>query len=182
MLALARNSVEHVVGRGAYEPPVYESEALNQQRGPFVTLREKNGALRGCVGYTSAIKPASTSRARHGHPGPRCTTPALRQYRSAELPNLTYEISVLSPLRRVPRTWNSSDWRAWAADKNGGREGLLLRKCGGAGLGPAHFPGANLRQARCPRLLEGRGYRTFSTSPRVVFSEDGAVDAVDFAE
>ena len=40
----------------AYEPAASASEALNQERGAFVTLR-KSGELRGCIGYTSAIKP-----------------------------------------------------------------------------------------------------------------------------
>ncbi len=57
LLALARKSVEQAVGqRKQYEPGATASEALNQDRGAFVTLREA-GELRGCIGYTSATKP-----------------------------------------------------------------------------------------------------------------------------
>ena len=57
LLALARKSVEQAVGqRKQYEPGASASEALNQDRGAFVTLREA-GELRGCIGYTSATKP-----------------------------------------------------------------------------------------------------------------------------
>ena len=57
MLALARTSVEHAIEhREAYEPKPSTSEALNQERGAFVTLTE-SGRLRGCIGYTSAVKP-----------------------------------------------------------------------------------------------------------------------------
>ena len=40
----------------AYEPPASTSATLNQERGAFMTLH-KNGDLRGCIGYTSAVKP-----------------------------------------------------------------------------------------------------------------------------
>ncbi len=100
LLALARKSVEHAVeSRKAYEPPASASEALNQERGAFVTLKEA-GELRGCIGYTSPIKPLyMTVR-------DTATLAALRDPRfqpvsASELPQLHYEISVLSPLRRV---------------------------------------------------------------------------------
>ena len=39
-----------------YQPPAPASAALLQERGAFVTLKEK-GELRGCIGYVSAAKP-----------------------------------------------------------------------------------------------------------------------------
>jgi AmmeMemoRadiSam system protein B len=57
LLALARTSVEHSVEQGRpYEPEPSKSEALNRELGAFVTLRIA-GDLRGCIGYTSAVKP-----------------------------------------------------------------------------------------------------------------------------
>jgi AmmeMemoRadiSam system protein A len=118
--------VEHVVREGeAFEPPPYKSEALNQQRGAFVTLHEKNGALRGCVGYTSAIKPLCITVR------DTATLAAMRDTRFtpvsvAELANLDYEISVLSPLRRVAEVEQIRIGEHGLLIKNGNREGLLL--------------------------------------------------------
>jgi hypothetical protein len=183
MLALARNSVEHVVREGeAYEPPVYESEALNQQRGAFVTLREKNGALRGCVGYTSAIKPLyitvrDTAILATMHDS-RFTPVSV-----AELPNLTYEISVLSPLRRVTDVEQIRIGEHGLLIKNGGREGLLLPQV------PVEqdwdrrtFLEQTCVKARLPQGCWKDEDTDIFSFTAVVFSEDGAVDAVDFAE
>ena len=57
LLALARKSAEAAVEtHKAYDPPASASETLNQEYGAFVTITEA-GALRGCIGYTSPIKP-----------------------------------------------------------------------------------------------------------------------------
>jgi hypothetical protein len=125
LLALARKSVEHAVEREeAYEPTATTSEALNQERGAFVTLR-KAGELRGCIGYTSAIQPLyRTVR-------DTATLAALRDSRflpvsASELPQLEYEISVLSPLRRVLDVQQIKIGQHGLLMKNGAHEGLLL--------------------------------------------------------
>jgi len=125
LLALARKSVEHAVqSRAAYEPPATTTEALNQERGAFVTLHEA-GQLRGCIGYTSPIKPLyMTVR-------DTATYAALRDPRfspvtSSELPRLEYEISVLSPLRRVTDVDQIKVGEHGLIMKNGSDEGLLL--------------------------------------------------------
>ncbi|HEY1160589.1 MAG TPA: AmmeMemoRadiSam system protein A, partial [Terracidiphilus sp.] len=125
LLALARKSVEHAIEqKEAYEPGANADEALNQERGAFVTLREAGG-LRGCIGYTSAIKPLyMTVR-------DTATLAALRDPRfqpvsAAELPQLDYEISVLSPLRRVVDIQQIKVGQHGLLMKNGAYEGLLL--------------------------------------------------------
>jgi AmmeMemoRadiSam system protein B/AmmeMemoRadiSam system protein A len=125
LLALARKSVEHAVTeKKAYEPTASASEALNQERGAFVTLT-KGGQLRGCIGYTSAMKPLyMTVR-------DTATLAALRDPRfqpvaASELPQLEYEISVLSPLRRVIDTQQIKVGQHGLLMKNGDSEGLLL--------------------------------------------------------
>jgi AmmeMemoRadiSam system protein B/AmmeMemoRadiSam system protein A len=125
LLALARKSVEQAVKeRKAYEPTGSPSESLNQERGAFVTLKE-GGALRGCVGYTSAVKPLyMTVR-------DTATLAALRDSRfppvsASELPQLDYEISVLSPLRRVLDVRQIKVGEHGLLMKNGAYQGLLL--------------------------------------------------------
>jgi AmmeMemoRadiSam system protein B/AmmeMemoRadiSam system protein A len=125
LLSLARVSVEYAVRQGkAYEPPPATGDALNQERGTFVTLRE-SGELRGCVGYTSAAKPLYMAVR------DTATLAALRDTRfrpvsASELPRLEYEISVLSPLRRVLDIQQIHIGQDGLLMKNRDFEGLLL--------------------------------------------------------
>ena len=125
LLALARKSVEHAVtNKKSYDPPASATEALNQERGAFVTLK-KAGELRGCIGYTSAMEPLYLTVR------DTATLAALRDPRFppvsvAELPQLQYEISVLSPLRRVVDTHQIKVGQHCLLMKNGDDEGLLL--------------------------------------------------------
>jgi AmmeMemoRadiSam system protein B/AmmeMemoRadiSam system protein A len=125
LLALARRSVQYAVKeKKAYEPAASSSESLNQERGAFVTLKE-SGELRGCIGYTSAVKPLyMTVR-------DTATLAALRDSRfqpvsAAELGQLEYEISVLSPLRRVLDIREIKIGQHGLLMKNGTYQGLLL--------------------------------------------------------
>jgi AmmeMemoRadiSam system protein B/AmmeMemoRadiSam system protein A len=125
LLALARKSVEHAVTNNkAYDPAASASEALNRESGAFVTLH-KRGDLRGCVGYTSAVKPLYLTVR------DTATLAALRDTRFqpvsvSELPQLEYEISVLSPLRRVTDINQIQVGLHGLLMKNGEYEGLLL--------------------------------------------------------
>ncbi len=125
LLALARKSVEYVVEvQDPYQPEASKSEALNQERGAFTTLKE-GGQLRGCIGYTSAIKPLYLTVR------DTATLAALRDPRFApvaasELPKLEYEISVLSPLRRVLDIDQIKVGQHGLLMRNGDNEGLLL--------------------------------------------------------
>ncbi len=125
LLALARKSVEYAVRENRpYEPTASASEVLNQERGAFVTLR-KSGELRGCIGYTSAAKPLyMTVR-------DTATLAALRDTRfqpvaASELAQIDYEVSVLSPLRRVLDIRQIKVGQHGLLMKNGAYEGLLL--------------------------------------------------------
>ncbi len=123
LLALARKSVEHVVATNeAYEPPA--SASLNQERGAFVTLR-KNGALRGCIGYASASKPLYLT-VRDTATLAAVRDPRFPPVTAEELPRLNYEISVLSPLRRVMHVDEIKIGEHGLLMKNGAHEGLLL--------------------------------------------------------
>jgi MEMO1 family protein len=125
LLTLARKSVEHAVRTGkVYEAAASSSSALRQERGAFVTLRE-GGQLRGCVGYISGSKPLDLTVR------DTATLAALRDSRSrpvapSELGLLEYEISALSPLRRVLDTRQIKVGQHGLLMKNGDYEGLLL--------------------------------------------------------
>jgi MEMO1 family protein len=125
LLALARNSVESVVRqKELYLPPLSASETLNREYGAFVTLT-KAGALRGCVGYAAALKPLSIT-VRDTASLAAVRDPRFPPVAPAELPDLAYEISVLSPLRRVAAVEQIEVGRDGLLVKNGNHEGLLL--------------------------------------------------------
>ena len=125
LLALARKSVEYMIEKNEpYAPAPSTSETLNREYGAFVTLTE-GGALRGCIGYTSPVKPLYITVR------DTATLAALRDPRfppvtAQELPRLAYEISVLSPLRRVTDIEQIKVGRDGLLMKNGDSEGLLL--------------------------------------------------------
>ena len=125
LLGVARVSVEYAVReKKLYEPPTVSSGTLDQERGVFVTLKEA-GALRGCIGYSSAVKPVYLAVR------DTATLSALRDPRfppvtAAELGRLAYEISVLSPLRRVQDIQQIQVGQDGLLMKNGAQEGLLL--------------------------------------------------------
>jgi hypothetical protein len=125
LLALARKSVEYAVReKKPHEPAPSTNESLTQERGAFVTLKE-SGELRGCIGYTSALKPLYLTIR------DTATLAALRDPRfqpvsQSELGQLHYEISVLSPLRRVTDLRQIKVGQHGLLMKNGDHQGLLL--------------------------------------------------------
>jgi hypothetical protein len=117
LLKIARQSVEVAVREKKILPvPANEPEALRDARGAFVTLKE-HGDLRGCIGYMSPVKPlAETVRDVAAYAA--LEDRRFRPVSSDELPLLEYEISVLSPLRKVEDV----------NEIHVGLHGLLIRK------------------------------------------------------
>lgn len=125
LLALARSSVEHAIrDRILYEPAAPADPAFDQERGAFVTLSEE-GKLRGCVGYTSAVEPLYKA-VRDTAALAALRDPRFRPVSVQELPQLQYEISVLSPLLHVHDVREIEVGQHGLLMKNGNREGLLL--------------------------------------------------------
>jgi len=125
LFRIAHRSVETAVREHKIaEEPEPKMESLAQERGAFVTLK-RNGELRGCIGYVSPIKPlaltvrdVAASAAVEDNRFPPVTP--------QELPSLEYEISVLSPMRRVLDLKEIQVGRDGLLVKQGRYEGLLL--------------------------------------------------------
>jgi len=99
LLDIAKNAIAAEINHKKMPELKIDSEILRQKRGAFVTLK-KRGQLRGCIGYIKAYKPLwetvqemAIAAAFHD--------PRFPSLKSGELDNLTFEISVLSPLRRI---------------------------------------------------------------------------------
>lgn len=125
LLALARASVEHAVSDpNAPQPAPPPQGPLMRESGAFVTIT-KAGALRGCVGYTDPVAPLYEV-VRQTAVLAATRDPRFTPVTAAELPLLSYEVSVLSPLRRVQDLREIRIGTHGILIKHGWREGLLL--------------------------------------------------------
>jgi len=124
LLSVARNSAETAVReRKQYKPPA-GSPALQQDRGAFVTIN-KNGDLRGCIGYIAPVEPLiDTVRDVAAYAASR--DPRFPPVTQVELGELQYEVSVLSPLRRVLDVKQIQVGQHGLLMKKGNHEGVLL--------------------------------------------------------
>ncbi|MGE5206829.1 MAG: AmmeMemoRadiSam system protein B [Chlamydiota bacterium] len=100
LLKLARQSVETAVREGKLlDPPATSDVSLAAARGAFVTLTKKS-QLRGCIGYTVPIKPLYLT-VRDVAAFAALRDSRFPPVRDSELSDLEYEISVLTPFRRM---------------------------------------------------------------------------------
>jgi hypothetical protein len=125
LMKIARTSVETAVrDRKMYLVGSTGFPRLEEARGAFVTLKE-HGELRGCIGYITPMKSlAETVRdvAAYAALEDSRFTPVTTQ----ELPLLEYEVSVMSPLRRVLDVKGIKVGKHGLIMKQGEIEGILL--------------------------------------------------------
>jgi AmmeMemoRadiSam system protein B/AmmeMemoRadiSam system protein A len=122
LLALVRSTIAEYLE--AERLPAYETDdpALTRRSGAFVTLKQ-HGELRGCIGHTwadlplyQAVQQTAVSAATED--------PRFAPLTPDELSEITVEISVLSPFRRLTDT----------EDVEVGTHGLMIFKDGHQGL------------------------------------------------
>lgn len=100
LMKIAKEAVELQVKEGDVLKlnKTYEANLL-QDRAAFVTLKI-NHQLRGCIGYTSPVSPL-TETVRNAAIQAAVKDPRFRPVSKDELKSLSYEISVLSPFRKI---------------------------------------------------------------------------------
>ena len=123
LAALARSALTAAL-RGEPAPPLPDDTGLEVRRGAFVTLR-KAGELRGCIGHLSADRPVVEIVCEMAVAA-ALDDPRFPPVTVAELMEITVEVSVLTPPRRLEPV----DPGAVAV----GRHGLIVRHRGAAGL------------------------------------------------
>lgn len=131
LLKLARQAIEKRLDAqpGAGGEPLEVNleempEPLRRENGAFVTLK-KQGQLRGCIGHIVSDRPlclcvsevAALAAVRD---------PRFKPLSKEELAEITIEISVLSPLRKVKSTEEIQVGRDGLIISSGRRQGLLL--------------------------------------------------------
>jgi hypothetical protein len=124
LLALARTTIAEYLKTG--EIPEYETDAplLNRRSGAFVTLRE-NGELRGCIGHTRGDQPLYQV-VQQMAVAAATEDPRFPPLKPEELDQVTLEISVLSPFRRVTDTGQIQVGTHGLMIFADGHQGLLL--------------------------------------------------------
>jgi len=96
LLRVARESLEAAV-TGTRGPNLETQDpALREKRGAFVTLK-RQGQLRGCLGYVEGIMPLIEAVAENAAAA-ALRDPRFPPVRPNELPEITIEISALTPL------------------------------------------------------------------------------------
>ncbi|MDW8368335.1 MAG: AmmeMemoRadiSam system protein A [Abditibacteriales bacterium] len=100
LLRIARETLERVT-RGEDVPKVEAVEPeLLEERGAFVTLRQR-GELRGCIGFPEAQRPLGEIVV-EATAAAATRDPRFEPVTAEELEDITIEISVLSPIEKVP--------------------------------------------------------------------------------
>jgi AmmeMemoRadiSam system protein A len=124
LLKIVRTKIEAALA-GKVVPELPDlPEIFQQERGAFVTL-EKHGQLRGCIGYIEARKPlyltvAEMAVAAAFH------DPRFPPVQQEEWPDITVEISILSPLHEIQDIQEIEVGRHGLYIVQGARSGLLL--------------------------------------------------------
>jgi AmmeMemoRadiSam system protein A len=124
LLKIARDVVEACCRGGRAPKPEVDSPTLNEPRGAFVTLH-KDGKLRGCIGHIRAQKPLVETIVEMAEAA-AFQDPRFPPVTSKELGQLEYEISVLTPLRRIEDVEEIQVGKHGIYMKRGASSGLLL--------------------------------------------------------
>ncbi|MFH1460952.1 MAG: AmmeMemoRadiSam system protein A, partial [Patescibacteria group bacterium] len=111
LLKIARQSVEQYVQERKVPSFEIADSLLNQNLGAFVTLK-KHGQLRGCIGRFEPDAPLYQVVSQMAISAAVNDT-RFRPVQADELSELKYEISVLSPLRKI------DDWQEMELGKHG---------------------------------------------------------------
>ena len=100
LLDVARKTIIEHATTGKTPEFGTDNPRLNRKSGAFVTLHEKNGALRGCIGYIEPIKALLQTIV---DMAVACSArdPRFHAVTPDEFPNLDLEVSVLTPLQEI---------------------------------------------------------------------------------
>ncbi|MBN2206505.1 MAG: AmmeMemoRadiSam system protein B [Candidatus Aminicenantes bacterium] len=126
LLRLARTAVETSVRTGRAPDADVGADApnLTAARGAFVTIK-KRGRLRGCIGFAEPVLPLATAVVRAAAAA-ATEDPRFPPVDESELGELEYELSVLTPARRIQNPKEVRVGTHGLIIAQGGRRGLLL--------------------------------------------------------
>jgi len=123
LLGIARQAVKAHLGLGP-APALPASGPLAEPRGAFVTLHVR-GELRGCIGTFAPAESLASTVARMARCA-ACEDPRFEPVKAEEMAELTLEVSVLGPRRRMRDLRDLVVGRDGVLVKLGYRRGTLL--------------------------------------------------------
>lgn len=123
LLAIARDAIAARLAGRRYELPA-PAGALAEPLGAFVTLRRRDGELRGCIGRMVSDEPLAETVAAMAAAA-ATEDGRFEPVTAAELPSIVVEISVLGPMRPI-RTGDVEVGVHGLMVRCGSRRGVLL--------------------------------------------------------
>lgn len=149
LLGVARDAIAAALHGAAYQPPTLPAPYTTARRAVFVTLREPNGALRGCIGRTEPGLPNIAAEIADCAVSAATRDPRFPAVTAEELPTLSLELSLLEPTEPV-RDVAELDARVYGVVVSSGRRrGVLLPDLDGVDT-PAQQIAIALRKAGIP--------------------------------
>jgi AmmeMemoRadiSam system protein B/AmmeMemoRadiSam system protein A len=124
LLRLARSAVTEFVGRGAVIDDPTRDPKLLSPKGVFVTIK-KRGELRGCIGFIEPIAPLSQAVIRAAVYA-AAEDPRFPPVEPSEIKDLSFELSVLTPIKEVGNCDLVQVGRHGIVVSRGVQKGLLL--------------------------------------------------------
>lgn len=121
---VARQAIASSFADKDYAPPEDAPDHLREERGAFVTLK-RQGRLRGCIGHVVGDGPLIETVAEMARAA-AFDDPRFKPLQQDELEDLEYEISVLTPPRRITDVSEVQVGRHGLIMKSWLRQGLLL--------------------------------------------------------
>lgn len=124
LINIAKDAIAAKINNQEMPELKIDSETLKLKRGAFVTLK-KRGQLRGCIGYIKAYKPLGET-VQEMAVAAAFHDPRFPSLKKDEVQYLTFEISVLSPFKRVKDINEIELGRHGLYMVHGHKSGLLL--------------------------------------------------------
>jgi len=125
LLGLVRRTITERLTGKAEPGPVFDEPVFREKRGAFVTLHDKNGQLRGCIGLIEGFQPLANT-IREMSLASAFEDPRFSPLSAEELPDVKIEISVLTPLKRVKDASEIKLGEYGVVVKRAGRSGVFL--------------------------------------------------------
>ena len=124
--ALARHTIETFIRDGLTPPPEATTELLSVRAGCFVSIKSRDGDLRGCIGTIDPVKDSLAEEIIANAISAATRDPRFPPVRADELSNLKYSVDVLSAPERCSLADLDPKFYGVIVEDESGRRGLLL--------------------------------------------------------
>ncbi|MEK6646760.1 MAG: AmmeMemoRadiSam system protein A [Candidatus Firestonebacteria bacterium] len=125
LLNVARQTLELYLSSGKSPKFDFDNAIFKEKYGAFVTLHNKNGELRGCIGQIEGIQPLLNTVVEMAKSS-ATEDPRFSSLSFEELKDISIEISVLSPLKKIENVDEIELGKHGVLVRKGMRSGVFL--------------------------------------------------------